>query len=111
MRIGGLEALCRGLYYIGWSRDGVAKAQPECNAPTMRFPSAQTDLAIRGSRATGMADDDRKRRNEQGGPGTAVITKTKPVTREPRIARSVCAEGESHGRSIALRLRLGHAVT
>ena len=87
MRIGGLEALCRGLYYIGWSRDGVAKAQPECNAATMRFPSAQTDLAIRGSRATGMADDDRKRRNEQGGPGTAVITKTKPQTKRPNMYR------------------------
>ena len=87
VRIGGLEGLCRGLYYIRWSRDGVAKVQPECNAPTMRFPFAKTDIAIRGSRATNMADDDRKRRNEQGGPGTAVITKTKPQTKRPNMYR------------------------
>ena len=87
MRFGDLEGLCRGLYYVGWSRGGVAKAQPECNALTMRFPFAKTDLAIRGSRAKGMADDDRKRRNEQGGPGTAVITKTKPQTKRPNMYR------------------------
>jgi ATP-dependent Clp protease adaptor protein ClpS len=34
-----------------------------------------------------MADDDRKRRNEQGGPGTAVITKTKPQTKRPSMYR------------------------
>ena len=33
-----------------------------------------------------MADDDRKRRNE-GGPGTAVITKTKPQTKRPNMYR------------------------
>ena len=87
MRFGGLEGLRRGLYYVGWSRGGVAKAQPECNALTMRFPFAKTDLAIRGSRAKGMADEDRKRRNEQGGPGTAVITKTKPQTKRPAMYR------------------------
>jgi ATP-dependent Clp protease adaptor protein ClpS len=87
VRIGGLEGLCRVLYYVGWSRDGVAKAQPECKAPIMTFPLAKTDLAIRSSRAAGMADDDRKRRNEQGGPGTAVITKTKPQTKRPNMYR------------------------
>src|SRR4029078_9589042 len=87
MRIGGLEGLCRGLYYVGWLRDGVAKAHPECNASTMRFPFAKTDLAIRVLRTTGMADDDRKRRNEQGAPGTAVITKTKPQTKRPNMYR------------------------
>jgi ATP-dependent Clp protease adaptor protein ClpS len=34
-----------------------------------------------------MADDDRKRRNEPGGPGTAVITKTKPQTKRPSMYR------------------------
>ena len=34
-----------------------------------------------------MADDDRKRRTEQGGPGTAVITKTKPQTKRPSMYR------------------------
>ena len=34
-----------------------------------------------------MADDDRKRRGDQGGPGTAVITKTKPQTKRPNMYR------------------------
>jgi ATP-dependent Clp protease adaptor protein ClpS len=33
------------------------------------------------------ADDDRKRRNEPNGPGTAVITKTKPQTKKPNLYR------------------------
>ena len=33
------------------------------------------------------ADDDRKRRNEPNGPGTAVITKTKPQTKKPSLYR------------------------
>jgi ATP-dependent Clp protease adaptor protein ClpS len=41
----------------------------------------QTDI---GPRA---ADDDRKRRNEPSGPGTAVITKTKPQTKKPSLYR------------------------
>jgi len=49
--------------------------------------------AVDGSRdgsrnlATRMADDDRKRRNEPGGPGTSVITKTKPQTKRPSMYR------------------------
>ncbi len=34
-----------------------------------------------------MADDDRKRRADAGGPGTAVITKTKPQTKRPNLYR------------------------
>src|ERR1700721_4146209 len=34
-----------------------------------------------------MAGDDRKRKGEQGGPGTAVITKTKPQTKRPNLYR------------------------
>ena len=33
------------------------------------------------------ADDDRKRRNDQGGPGTAVITKTTPQVKKPSFYR------------------------
>ena len=33
------------------------------------------------------ADDDRKRRTEPSGPGTAVITKTKPQTKKPSMYR------------------------
>ena len=49
--------------------------------------------AVDGSRvgspnlATRMADDDRKRRHEPGGPGTSVITKTKPQTKRPSMYR------------------------
>jgi ATP-dependent Clp protease adaptor protein ClpS len=34
-----------------------------------------------------MADDDRKRKGDSGGPGTAVITKTKPQTKRPNLYR------------------------
>jgi ATP-dependent Clp protease adaptor protein ClpS len=34
-----------------------------------------------------MADDDRKRKGEPGGPGTAVITKTKTQTKRPNMYR------------------------
>ena len=34
-----------------------------------------------------LADDDRKRRSDQGAPGTAVITKTKPRTKRPNLYR------------------------
>ena len=41
----------------------------------------ETSLPIR------LADDDRKRKSDQGGPGTAVITKTKPQTKRPNMYR------------------------
>ena len=34
-----------------------------------------------------MGDDERKRKNDAGGPGTAVITKTKPQTKRPNLYR------------------------
>ena len=34
-----------------------------------------------------LADDDHKRKNDQGGPGTAVITKTRPQTKRPNLYR------------------------
>ena len=34
-----------------------------------------------------LADDDRKRKGDQSGPGTAVITKTKPQTKRPNLYR------------------------
>ncbi|MGB6559011.1 MAG: ATP-dependent Clp protease adapter ClpS [Pseudolabrys sp.] len=37
--------------------------------------------------ATRMADEERKRRNDQGGPATGVITKTKPQTKRPNMYR------------------------
>ena len=41
-----------------------------------------------------MADDDRKRRNEPGAPGTAVITKTKPQTKRPSMYRVLILNDE-----------------
>jgi ATP-dependent Clp protease adaptor protein ClpS len=37
--------------------------------------------------ASRMGDDERKRKNDSGGPGTAVITKTKPQTKRPNLYR------------------------
>jgi len=34
-----------------------------------------------------LADDDRKRKGDQSGPGTAVITKTRPQTKRPNLYR------------------------
>ena len=34
-----------------------------------------------------LADEDRKRKADQSGPGTAVITKTKPQTKRPNLYR------------------------
>src|ERR1041384_6892725 len=49
--------------------------------------SAPTTPGLRDRAKVRMADDDRKRRNDQGGPGTAVITKTKPQTKRPNMYR------------------------
>ncbi len=50
------------------------------------FPAELAKTSV-GRQAPRMADDDRKRRGEQGGPGTAVITKTKPQTKRPSMYR------------------------
>jgi ATP-dependent Clp protease adaptor protein ClpS len=47
------------------------------------FPAEPTT----GNVPARMADDDRKRKGEPGGPGTAVITKTKPQTKRPNMYR------------------------
>jgi ATP-dependent Clp protease adaptor protein ClpS len=59
-------------------------------APANRFPVC--GLAVFGARrcnsgAVGMADDEKRRGNERGAPGTAVITKTKPQTKRPSLYR------------------------
>jgi ATP-dependent Clp protease adaptor protein ClpS len=68
-------------------------ARPARNARTLPArPFAMKLTAINLSLLPGegrarMADEDRRRRNEQGGPGTAVITKTKPQTKRPSMYR------------------------
>ena len=51
------------------------------NPPAHRAAAGSAGLAPR------MADDDRKRKGEPGGPSTAVITKTKPQTKRPSMYR------------------------
>ena len=52
------------------------------------FPANGTAAAVASSdRSPRLADDDRKRKGEPGGPGTAVITKTKPQTKRPSMYR------------------------
>ena len=58
------------------------------NATTMNNSPATRAAAGPGSdRAPHMADDDRRRRSDAGGPGTAVVTKTKPQTKRPSLYR------------------------
>src|SRR6202049_4617375 len=67
----------------------------KCSADPMIASAAFLSLAERprmsrrlGSHmASRMGDDERKRKNDSGGPGTAVITKTKPQTKRPNLYR------------------------
>jgi ATP-dependent Clp protease adaptor protein ClpS len=90
-----LAWLCGGLY------DGSEIARPRghgrhssaglfCNGKVMMSDGTKYSQATAISSGDGvphMADDDRKRRADQGGPGTAVITKTKPQTKKPSMYR------------------------
>jgi ATP-dependent Clp protease adaptor protein ClpS len=53
--------------------------------------TTKTDDHAAAARAASMAGDDRKRKSanlgDPGGPGTAVITKTKPQTKKPSLYR------------------------
>jgi ATP-dependent Clp protease adaptor protein ClpS len=57
---------------------------PESAIPATRFSA--TDARLRRLEPR-MADDDRKKRQDTGGPGTAVITKTRPQTKRPSMYR------------------------
>ncbi len=50
-------------------------------------PSVISPTSANNSLRPQLADGDRKRPKEQGGPGTAVITKTKPQTKRPNLYR------------------------
>jgi ATP-dependent Clp protease adaptor protein ClpS len=60
------------------ARVAAAAGSPRASAPCI--------VSRRGGPPR-MADDDRKRKGEPGGPGTAVITKTKPQTKRPNMYR------------------------
>ena len=56
------------------------------NKNNLPAPAAAAARAMTGALPR-MADDDRKRKGEPSGPGTAVITKTKPQTKRPSMYR------------------------
>jgi ATP-dependent Clp protease adaptor protein ClpS len=98
-----LEWQGRGLYDGGWAvRRGFALRMTSSRISThlgngmkstarnkTKSQPARTATAAPawGGASPRMADDDRKRRNEPGGPGTAVITKTKPQIKRPSMYR------------------------
>ena len=71
-----------GIYRFGLTMTPLVNK----NRPT-RMALPRADAPHRMARMARMADDDRKRRNEQGGPSTAVITKTKTQTKRPNMYR------------------------
>src|SRR5262245_11971731 len=63
---------------------------PPASAPTtvMTRTTIRRTESTTGATAPRLADDDNKRRrNDPGAPGTAVITKTKPQTKRPNLYR------------------------
>jgi ATP-dependent Clp protease adaptor protein ClpS len=65
---------------------GSQAATSHGNAMTSSANNGNAPIAASGGRSPRMADDDRKRKSEQG-PSTAVITKTKPQTKKPSMYR------------------------
>jgi ATP-dependent Clp protease adaptor protein ClpS len=62
---------------------GTASIQEVAMSPH----SSDASFGTTGMPAPRLANDDNKRRNEPGAPGTAVITKTKPQTKRPSLYR------------------------
>src|SRR3954466_1506105 len=81
-QIASLEGRGRGLYDGGGSQAATSHG----DAMTSSANNSNDPAAASGRRSPRMADDDRKRKSEQG-PGTAVITKTKPQTKKPSMYR------------------------
>jgi ATP-dependent Clp protease adaptor protein ClpS len=65
----------------------TGKRKPYSCPKSMTTPVRHISSASEKLGAPRAADDDRKRRNDQGGPGTAVITKTKPQVKKPSFYR------------------------
>jgi len=66
-----------------WPPDRRTRYDPVWTIDEAMRPSddRESNLPIRA------ADDDRRRKSDQGGPGTAVITKTRPQTKRPNLYR------------------------
>jgi ATP-dependent Clp protease adaptor protein ClpS len=73
-----------GCGLAGLHHDARSLRMPECAMPSVRIGPVSTPSLRYEPR---MADDDRKKRQEPNGPGTAVITKTKPQTKRPNMYR------------------------
>jgi ATP-dependent Clp protease adaptor protein ClpS len=68
------------------------RADVRCFEESMtRWPEGSADetsqIATRRGRRPRAADDDRRKRGSEGGPGSAVITRTKPQTKKPSLYR------------------------
>src|SRR6185437_13695794 len=61
--------------------------RPPAGARCARAGVAGRSAAASGNQPARLADDDRKRKAGDGGPGTSVITKTKPQTKRPSLYR------------------------
>jgi ATP-dependent Clp protease adaptor protein ClpS len=98
--VAGQNPASYGLAWLRWGHyDGGEAARRRgyqgsarllCNGDVMTTNGTQdfqAAVVLSGDRSPRMADDDRKRRADQGGPGTAVITKTKPQTKKPSMYR------------------------
>ena len=67
---------------------GILIANKKITSPTSMIPSVHQMSSAPGTPgAPRAADDDRKKRGDSGGPGTAVISKTKPQTKRPSMYR------------------------
>ena len=76
----------RGRRGLTWCGPNIACLGNAMTWKTINVPG-QERAGFWGDRIPRLADDDRKRRNDQGGPGTAVITKTKTQTKRPNLYR------------------------
>ncbi len=65
----------------------AAETERACGTMSLEMKRSARQLQTRRVHPPRLADDDRKRRNDPGGPGTAVITKTKPQTKKPSLYR------------------------
>ena len=83
-QIARLEGRGGGLYDGRWFAQGDRPSNAMTSSASHENSAASGAVSGAGPR---MADDDRKRKGEPGGPGTAVITKTKPQTKKPSMYR------------------------
>jgi ATP-dependent Clp protease adaptor protein ClpS len=81
----------KSILEYGDDRAGVAiltyPAPGQANLPRSGLVEAMPRDDVKPKRPVRLANDDRKHKNDQNGPGTAVITKTRPQTKRPNLYR------------------------